>query len=218
MCGSRVGVWLNVNGQCRWLSGIVAVAICLAVGGCQSRPPRIASPKWSPQRIADRAIELLDANGDSAVDIDESEASPGLAAGFKHIDQDKDGRLTHTEIEERIAVYEKIGTGLQSQSFQLVLNGRPLSHAQVRFVPDEFLGELIEPASGRTDRSGVVRPRAEGQDVPAMRIGFYRVEVYPPESPDDKPLKLNPAVGVEVSPVSDGEETPGSNVLHLKVG
>jgi hypothetical protein len=62
--------------------------------GCSHRPPRVEAPPWNPSALAQRVLEQLDKNGDEAVDAQELAAAPGLAAGVRFIDADKDGRLS----------------------------------------------------------------------------------------------------------------------------
>jgi hypothetical protein len=190
--------------------GLLVAGLC---SGCHDRPARVPAPGWDPQEISTRAIELLDKNGDSVIDGKEAKEAPGLAAAVTRIDTDGNGRMSVEEIKRRIEFYEKVGTGLISQTFQITLNGRPLVNARVEFVPEEFLGGVIKPASDYTDRSGVVVPQTVDQSIPAMQVGFYQVVAYLP--PDEKPLETSTLVGVEVSPVSTRDES-GTPVLRFK--
>lgn len=155
-------------------------------------------------------MEQLDANGDSVIDEKEVQKAPGLAAALKRIDTDGDGRLGVEEIRSRIALFEKVGTGLTSQTFHVLLNGRPLANTWVEFHPEEFLGGVIKKADGFTDGTGVVIPQTIEQSIPAMQVGFYQVVAY--SSPHEKPLQTS-SVGVEVSQARNESGTP---VLKFK--
>ena len=164
--------------------------------------------------MAERAIELLDTNGDSAIDSDEVIAAPGLAVSLKLIDTNRDGNLSYEEIRKRIALHEDMGTGICGDSYTVLLNGRPLSHARIKFEPEAFLNDAIEPASGITDENGYVFPQTEGQSIQGIRAGFYRLKVYPDGSADDEPLSLNEEIGLEVKAFSDdGDALP---VIRLR--
>jgi hypothetical protein len=87
--------------------------------------------------------------------------------------------------------------------------------AEVVFTPEPFLEGVIEPARGVTDAQGVVAPTTEGMDLPAMRIGYYRVQV---KSPHVKtPAKFETAdtpLGAEVT-LSDDSSSYGITQLKL---
>lgn len=193
-----------------WLGAVGAMLL-----GCEGGPPRVAAPGWSPPSIAARAIDQLDTDGDRQIDAAEAAPAPSLVEAFERIDANHDQRLSEDEIRQRFELYVKLGTGLASQSFQVLVDGRPLPYARVDFVPEEFLGGVIEPATGTTDHEGVVVPQAEGQDLPAMRVGFYHVEVYPEGDSAAGPLPVRSSVGIEVSPVSEPDQA-GTPVLSLE--
>jgi hypothetical protein len=160
-------------------------------------------------------MEQLDVDANAMIDSSEAEASPGLSRAFARLDSNKDNRLSESEIRDRFAFYEKLRTGLVSRTFQVLLNGRPVGDAKVQFIPEDFQGGVTEIASGLTDYSGIVVPQTEGQEKPAMQIGFYRVLLYLDPSDVDRPLETRSPVGVEVSPVNDSDE-PGGPTLRFE--
>lgn len=164
--------------------------------------------------MAQRAIELLDTDGDSAIDLSEVKAAPGLAASFGPIDTSRDGKLSYEEIYERIAFHEHAGTGLCGESYTVRLNRQPLRGARIDFVPEAFLGGEIEPASGITDEYGEVAPQTIGQSVRGLRAGFYRLEVFPDGADGTQPMSLKDDVGIEVKAFSDDADT--SSILDLR--
>jgi hypothetical protein len=57
---------------------------------------------------------------------------------------------------------------------------QPVGRADVKFVPEKFLGEAIQTAMGKTDQNGVamISVSATGpSDVPGVAPGLYRVEI-----------------------------------------
>lgn len=190
--------------------GLLVAGLC---SGCHERPARVPAPGWDPEQISSRAIEQLDANNDSLIDVNEAKQAPGLAASFARIDADGDSQLSEDEIRARIQLYARLGTGLLSQSFQIVLNGRPFSNGYVKFVPEEFLDGVIKSAEGESDGSGVVAPKTIDQTIPAMQVGFYRVLIH--ESSSSEPLPTKNSVGVEISPVSTESEA-GTPILKFQ--
>jgi hypothetical protein len=173
----------------------------------------VPAPNWDPDQISSRALEQLDANDDAVIDAEEAQKAPGLAAALARIDADGDGRMSAEEIKSRIELYERTSTGLMTQKFQILLDGRPLIDARIDFEPEEFLEGIIKPASGYTDGSGSVDPQTVDQAIPAMQVGFYRVVPFLP--PDEKPLQSSNAVGVEVSLIDSRRES-GTPVLRFK--
>jgi hypothetical protein len=185
---------------------LLVALICLV--GCSKAPSRIAAPTWEPVSYADAVLAKLDKNSDGSLDKTELAAAPGLAWGAKAMDTDKNGSLSRDELVARFELYRKMRLGLTSQQMQISYNGRPLSGAKVTLVPEFFLADVIEPASGESIE-GFVDPRIPDADPPGLRVGYYRVIV---ESPKMKiPAKYSSAetttLGVEVSPVSDATST-----------
>jgi hypothetical protein len=192
---------------------LFALCWCIPVCGCVGRPSRIDAPSWDPSGFADEVMEKLDTNGNRQIDDGELAAAPGLEFGAKFIDSNSDGQLSHEELVKRFQFYVDRRIGLTNKSMQLIYKGRPLARAEVRLVPEFFLTELLEPATGTTDDSGTVLPNIPSNDLrtPLMRPGYYRVEVA------KLPAEFNAAttVGVELSPASDDASTYGPIVIRL---
>src|SRR5688500_3015288 len=92
--------------------GRLAVLMLAALAvGCSRGPSRVAAPDWDPSDLAERIITDFDKNGDSQVSGEELKAAPGLAAGARLIDADKNGQLTREEIEARLTEYAERRVG-----------------------------------------------------------------------------------------------------------
>jgi hypothetical protein len=176
---------------------------------------RVAAPDWDPSGLAEQIITDLDKNGDSQVGADELKAAPGLAAGARLIDVDKNGQLTREEIEARFTEYADRRIGARAHSFQISYKGRPVPDADVVFMPEPILEGLIEPARGKTDSEGLVSPQTDGIDVPAMRVGYYRVQVTSPKMKIPAKYETeNTPLGTEVS---DHDDAASYGVTPLKL-
>ena len=73
-----------------------------------------------------------------------------------------------------------------------VANGKPLAGAEVKFVPETFLGDDIKTASGKTNQAGMARlsvATTSRADPPGVAFGLYRVEITKPG--DNIPAKYN---------------------------
>jgi len=183
----------------------LAVSIGL-LAGCGQAPKRVAAPGWNPESLADAVIAKLDKNGDGSIDKTELAAAPGLAWGVKATDTDKNGAVSRDELVARFALYKKLRIGITSARMNVSYQGRPLAGAKVTLVPEFFLAETIEPASGEVLPDGSVDPQIPDAKPPGLRVGYYRVVV---ESPTIKvPAKYTSAestpLGVEVPPSNDG--------------
>ena len=185
--------------------------------GCSRGPARIDAPAWEPDAITARAFELLDVDGNGVLDERELDAAPGLKSALWHLDEDGDQGISNAELRERFMLYQQLGTGLIALPVRITYRGQPLPGAQVRFIPEDFLEGVIEPAAGTTDRDGLVTPTTRGfEDFPGLRIGFYRVEVESPHLKKAKAIEAAASLGLEASPVSDGNRSTGTPELAIR--
>ena len=192
--------------------GFLSLLIC----GCDTGPSRIPAPGWKPEEQASRALELLDKNQNGVIDADELVHAPGLASALWHLDKDGDKGISRSELETRLKLYKDLGVGLMSLPLKVTLNGRPLPNATVRLLPEQWLSDVIEPASGKTDRSGTAYLATETEDVPGVRVGYYRVEVESTHLNNEKAAKSIASLGVEASPVTDGNKSSETIRLAIK--
>lgn len=158
------------------------LAGCSLLAGCGGGPGRIEAPDWDPPAQAAAILSQFDTNGDGTLDAQEMTATPGLASGAKLIDADKDGKLSAAELETQFAAYRDQRIGLRTPAFRLTYKNRGVPDAEVRFTPEPFLEGLIEPATAVTDQDGLFYPQSAGQDVPGVRLGYYRVQVTSPNA------------------------------------
>lgn len=191
--------------------GILGGVLVLFAMGCARTPSRIAAPVWDPDGVADRAMKLLDKNGDGKLSDAELEAAPGLKYCAKVLDGpensgDGDGQLSRDEIRNRIQLYRDRKVGYNQFTCTVLYNGRPLSGAEIRLVPEPFLGEgLVEPATGQTMEDGraTLDVGAKELKMPVVRIGMYRVEVTSAQVRIPPKYNTETTLGVEVPPVTD---------------
>jgi hypothetical protein len=161
-------------------------------------------------------LEKLDTNADAVIDNEELLEAPGLASGARRIDKDGNGKLSRDELEARFTLYRDRHLGLVSQEFRVTHNGRPLVGAAVRLVPEFFLTDSIEPATGTTIIQGLLQPTIPDQPLALMRVGYYRVEVTSPNV--ELPAKFNTAttLGVEVSPLAGDRSASDTIEIQLR--
>lgn len=169
--------------------------------GCGGGPARVKAPAWSPASMAQDTVQQLDASGDAEIDRKEAAQAPGLLDAFDVLDTDHNGTLSASEIKTRFDLYVKLKTAFVKTTLVIKLNNRPLRGVFVKLIPEEFQGDSLLSAIGTTDGNGQVSPRTEGQSLPAMQPGFYRVVLYKDDS-ESEPISVKKDLGVESSPVS----------------
>jgi hypothetical protein len=176
----------------------------------------VSIPEWDPDELADIALEELDKNGDSQIDQREVTSAPGLAFGARFIDTDGDGKLNRDELTARFTKYRDSRVGMTPKELQLTYNGKPLVGADVRLVPEFFLTDVIEPATGKTFGDGTVRPSIADSQTPLMRVGYYRVEVSAANPTIPAKFNSQTTLGLEISPFAGEPATSGKIVLPLR--
>jgi hypothetical protein len=169
-------------------------------------------PSVSPEEAGKQALVEYDRNGDGFLDAKELESCPALKGSLNALDKDGDGRLSEQEIANRIADYQKDKVGLMSVTSRVLLDDRALEGATVTLVPEKFLGSDVKAASGTSDSRGAVRLQTEGQEVPGVQCGFFRVTVSKKNAGGQEllPARYNQqtTLGVEVAPDTVGRRGP----------
>lgn len=188
--------------KCSKVSAAFVVALAW---GCAPQADPVVVPPIDPDGVARRAMELYDRNHDGRLDAEELKASPGLAAAAADLDTDKDGRMTAGEIVARLKKAAASRPALENVIVQVILDGRPLGGASVRFAPDPVMGPAFLPATGRTDENGYTFLRIANWPVPGVFAGYYRVEVFRnPNGRETIPMRYNQQteLGCEVLPTN----------------
>lgn len=152
-------------------------------------------------------MELWGTNRDGGLDGEELLQCPGLARDIGAIDSDKDGIISRAELLARLAAFEANGTRLKAASFLVTLNGKPLVDAEVRLIPEQFIEDILEPAYGKTNTVGILRPQSETADLRAMQLGYYRVAVESPLIKTDSQRESIRSLGASVEPFTYGKQT-----------
>jgi hypothetical protein len=198
-------------------TAVVFGAASLPAAGCGGSVDRVAAPPWNSSALEEAVFSRLDADGNDELSRQETAAAPGLAWGFERADADRNGVLSRAELQARFALYEASRLGLTVQDFQLTSNGRPLAAGKVRFVPEFFVAELLEPAEAEILPGGTVGPSIAGSSLPGMRPGFYRVVVEEAQPPVPAAYGSAEAttLGVEVAPAATDRASYG--VIQLKI-
>ena len=187
---------------------LVVMVLVTLTGGCQcSKPKRIHGPKINPHAGAD-ALAMFDQDRDGALSGKELDRCPGLKAALPRLDPDKTGAVTAEMIDARIKAWRAQVVGRGVVRCFVSRNGQPLPGAEVKFVPEKFLGDDIQTAAGVTDARGLALVHAppEKGERPGVTPGFYRVEITKPGLAVPARYNTNTTLGAEIS--SDDRYTP----------
>lgn len=202
------------NGS-RWVSANVVCFVAVVLG-CNRHPPTLEPPKWEPEKMSAAAMEQADKNKDGKLNAGEQATLPGLKAGLRDVDADKDRMISAAELTERLRLYQQMQTAFRAKSMIFNYQGRPLVGATVKLIPESFLKDVVEPAEGKTDESGMVMPEAVGSGFGAVRLGYYRIQVESDTVKLPAKYNTNTSLGIEVAPVSSGYESSSTATFDLR--
>ncbi len=202
--------------------GLAGMAALVVSGGCGGRSPSAIQPMEIASNAGAQAMAQLDANKDGFLDYNELAKAPGLRAGVASIkkmatfrgpkpseSQLQSAKISAEEIDARIQEWKEHGSGRTTVSCRVYrINKKggkgkiPLAGAEVKFVPETFLGPGLLTGTGTTAASGtalVAQPsRGGGDPTTGMCPGFYRVEIT---KGNEIPAKYNTTtiLGVEIA-------------------
>jgi hypothetical protein len=182
------------------LSCIVALIL---VGGC-SKSPKNFAPRIDPATAGKAAIEQYDADYNSRISGKELEQAASLNSNLEKIDLNNDKALSADEIAQRIRYWQNTKQ-LWSRTPILCMvfhNKELLADAEVKLVPEKFLGEGVKPAKGKTSFNGVAVLYADNPDPgdpPGVGPGFYKVEITKPGEPIPAKYNTNTILGLDTS-------------------
>jgi hypothetical protein len=179
---------------------MLAVAL-LVGGGCSHRQAPVARAAVNPAAAAAAAMEQYDTNHDGKISGAELDACPSIKSALDKIDTTGEGTVTAEKLTARIQAWQK-GVARIGVICTVLRNGEPLAHAEVKFVPEKFLGSSYPTGSGKTEDSGgadITVPATEKDNRPGMAPGFYRVEIT--KAGDNIPAQYNTAttLGQEIA-------------------
>jgi hypothetical protein len=200
----------------------LACTYMVLTSGCTHYPPTVELPAVDSSRAASFAMEQYDANDDGALVAAEMASCPPLVTAMARYDADGNGSLSAEEIEARLTQIYGTGAALTNVDCTVLLNGRAIDGALVKFRPVEMLKSSVKAAEAVTDPSGRARLALRDDDLPQdlkdnalMYPGLYHVEITHPKV--NLPARYNDAteLGFEVDPSLRGGTSAQFN-LRLK--
>jgi hypothetical protein len=170
----------------RAIASIVAGA-CLFIVGCSRGPASVHRPDFDPQEASEQAVQQYDANGDGELSEQELAACPGILYNLTLYDIDGNKKVSIKELEQRLRDLRTANIGLTKLTVEVRQNGRPLQGAEVKLVPEAYLGTEVKPARGKTSARGSAIMDIPDSELPAsdkgligVHYGTYKVEITHP--------------------------------------
>jgi hypothetical protein len=197
----------------------LAAVLVLTQSGCLNEPSRLVPPSIDAVAAGQEAIKLYDANHDGKISGAEFDKVPSLLKGLTlgNFSSTKEKGITAADITARIKAWQATKTGrCGSVVCSVTRNGRSLEGANIKFVPEKFLGGNMPECSGTTGPDGNAQmsvPLTGPDDAPGVPPGYYRVEIT--VSDGSIPAKYNTQTifGEEIYP---DKERRGGIIFNIK--
>jgi Ca2+-binding EF-hand superfamily protein len=151
--------------------GLIVTAIH---AGCGQSASRVQQPKYN-RDAGTAALERFDTNHDGVISGTEFNAVPSLKSAMPRIDQNHDGSLSADEINRAVHTWIDSHLALMPVMAFVNLDGRPLGDAEITLEPEEFLGESVQTAHGKTDSDGFTTLSSADTHGHGVQLGWYRV-------------------------------------------
>ena len=147
-----------------------------------------------PPEIAAAIIEEFDADRDGVLSKSEINASKSLSFLNRNelhpLDVDQDGSVTNEEIEAKIQGF--VDENRITVFCHVFFRGQPLQDAEIRFVPETFMGPTLAEATGTANAEGLAEIE-DGGEFGGMVSGLYKVEITHPT------VKISPKYNTETT-------------------
>ncbi|MGL4422580.1 MAG: hypothetical protein ACRCZF_18070, partial [Gemmataceae bacterium] len=122
--------------------------------GCSSSQKPLDRPSYSPSAAGAAAITEYDTNKNGTIEGAELDACPSLKYALDRIDTNKDKALSADEIATRLQSYISAQIAAVGTTVTVILDGSPMSGANVTLVPEKFMMEAVGSSTGTTDKTG----------------------------------------------------------------
>ncbi|MBN2578025.1 MAG: hypothetical protein JXB10_03460 [Pirellulales bacterium] len=192
-----------------WVLGFFTAVSCLLIlGGCTSSEPPVLNyaPTVDPAEAGKAALKQYDQNKDGKLDAAELEKAPAMKLALPRLDKNGDKALSAEEIAERVKRWQTKEPGRRLLRITITHNGEPLEGAEVKLVPEKFIGADMEAAVGKTSPSGTVSPSGKmGPDgLAGCSPGFYRVVIT--KAGESIPARYNTQTVLGLDSSEDSDE------------
>lgn len=185
-------------------SMMALMAVYLSIpAGCMRQPSRIVPPSIDADNAGLKALEMYDNNKDGKISGAELDKVPALKDALPVLNSNTDKGVAAADITARIKAWQETKVGRMTLSCLITRNGKPLEGAEVKFVPEKFLGDNVPVCTGTTKGDGYAMisvPLSGPEDYPGVPPGYYRVEIT--KAGENIAAKYNTQTiyGVEIAP------------------
>lgn len=187
--------------------GRLGICVMLVVAvGCRG-PEKVDAPPYDADLSAEAALQEYDKDDDGELSKDELKACPGILNAINRFDKNHDGQISKEEIADRIRIYIADAAGISAINCLVYLDKKPLTGAKVELVPEPFLGDVVETATGISGRNGIVALGIPNELLPesmarfrGVRLGLYKAKVSHPDVQLPERYVSGEALGAEVGP------------------
>jgi hypothetical protein len=188
------------------LMALLAVTL-LSQSGCLNEPKRIVPPSVDADAAGQEAVKLFDANKDGKISGAEFDKVPSLLQALPNIPvkSTKEKGLTAADLTARLKAWQLTRIGRIGGVFAMVTrNGKPLVGAEVKFVPEKFMGGNMPECKGTNptgqDGSVEISEPVNPGDPKGVPPGYYRVEITMPDNSIPAKYNTQSIFGEEVCP------------------
>jgi hypothetical protein len=201
------------------LASTAACAILATAPGCGSKSPQRVDLPRIPTNAGQRAVAQFDQQRTGHLSEADLARCPSIKSVADVLDPQHTGTITAEMINERIRGYRERGIARLVAVFKVLHDGRPLTGATVKLVPEEFLGGNMLTGSGTTNYAGEALPGVGSPgslEPPSMPCGFYRVEITKPGESIPARYNTDTTLGVEISSLLRPGESSASYKFDLR--
>ena len=169
-------------------------------------PQRLYPAQIDAEAAGQEAIRLYDADHDGRISGAEFDKVPSLASvqAMANFKSNRDKGVTAADIAARIKSWQATKVGrIGGIVARVTRNGKPLHFAEVKFVPERFLGDDMPVCSDKTGPDGtcqITEPLSRTGDPPGVPPGYYRVEITMPDGSIPAKYNTETIFGEEVCP------------------
>lgn len=167
---------------------VVLLGFAVGAAGCGSpRSGSVTPPALDAAAVTAAVMKQADTDGNGQLSGKELERVPALAASLSALDTDHDDKLAAAELRAWLDNVRGDQVALTPLSVSVTHKGRLLDKAEVRLVPEPFMGGRVAAAEGLTDSTGTAVLKIPASGYPGVHCGLYRVEITGTGN-DGKPL------------------------------
>lgn len=156
--------------------GLLSAGLVCAAIGCDGGSEAVPYPSLDAAGATSRLFAAADSDKNGQLDAKELARAPSILAALKSWDRNGDGQVGRAEATAGFQHHVDELSPLVQPPTRFTFGGAPLADVEIRLIPEPFLGPGFHPAVGTTDARGYASFVSEGEPLPGVRCGLYRIE------------------------------------------